>query len=44
MLEALLNLLLSIIGDVAVALIIQAIAPKDGKAPERKPQGRHYRR
>lgn len=44
MLEALLNLLLSIIGDVAAALIIQAIAPKDGKAPERKPKGRHYRR
>lgn len=44
MLEVLLNLLLSIIGDVAVALIIQAIAPKDGKAPERKPKGKHYRR
>ncbi len=30
MLEALLNLLLSIIGDVAAALITQAVAPKDG--------------
>lgn len=44
MLEVLLNLLLSIIGDVAVALITQAIAPKDEETPERKPEGRHYRR
>lgn len=43
MLEMVLNLLLSIIGDVAAVLITQAIAPKDGKAPERKPKGRHYR-
>ena len=44
MLEMVLNLLLSIIGDVAAALITQAIAPKDGKAPERKPEGKHYKR
>ena len=44
MLEAILNLFLSIIGDVAVALITQVIAPRDEEAPERKPQGKHYRR
>lgn len=43
MIEWLLGLLQTIAGGVAAALITQLIAP-NGKAPECKPQGKHYRR
>ena len=44
MLEVLLNLLLSIVGELASALIIMAVAPEDRETPEHKPEDRHYRR